>query len=82
MTANIQQELNHIVETRGRATQLDIMIQEYKLCARTEGKSENTTRIANTALTTLKGFLESRESPTNVTEIGVNEVREFILHLH
>jgi site-specific recombinase XerD len=73
--------LNHIVETRSRATRLDTLIQGYKLCARTEGKSENTIRIANTALTTLKGFLKSREYPTDVIEIGVNELREFILHL-
>jgi len=81
MTANLQQELNHIVELKGRATRLDTLFQGYRLCARTEGKSENTIRIANTALTTLKGFLVSREYPTDVTEIGVNELREFILHL-
>jgi integrase/recombinase XerD len=81
MTANFQQELNHIIEIKGRATRLDTLFQGYWLCARTEGKSENTIRIANTALTTLKGFLASREYPTDVTEIGVNELREFILHL-
>ena len=81
MTANLQQELNCIVELKDQATQLDTLFQGYRLCARTEGKSENTTRIANTALTTLKRFLESRDYPTNVNEIGVNELREFILHL-
>ncbi len=81
MTANLQQELNRIVELKGQATRLDTMFQGYRLCARTEGKSENTIRILNTALTTLKGFLTSREYPTDVTEIGVNELREFILHL-
>ena len=81
MTANIQQELNQIFETKGRAIRLGTLIQGYKLCFRTESKSENTIRIANTALTTLKGFLESREYPTDVTEIGVTELREFILHL-
>jgi hypothetical protein len=79
MTVNLQQQLNHIVETRSRATRLDTLIQGYKLCARSEGKSENTIRIANTALTTLKSFLESRECPTEVAEIGVNELREFML---
>lgn len=81
MAVNLQQRLNHIVETRSRATRLDTLIKGYKLCARTEGKSENTIRIANTALTTLKGFLESRKYPADVAEIGVNELREFILHL-
>jgi len=81
MTANLQQELNQIIEHRSRATELDNLLQGYRLCARTEGKSENTIRIANTALTTLKGFLESREYPTDVTEISARELREFILHL-
>ena len=58
MTVNLQQELNHIFETSGQATRLDTLIQGYKLCARTEGKSENTIRIANTVLTTLRDFLE------------------------
>jgi len=81
MSVNLQQELNHIIELKGRATRLDTLIQGYRLCARTEGKSENTIRIANTALTTLKGFLTSREYSNDLTEIGVNELREFILHL-
>ncbi|MFC2018745.1 hypothetical protein ACFLU4_02160 [Chloroflexota bacterium] len=81
MSANLQQELNHIVNTSGRATRLDTLFQGYKLCARTDGKSESTILITNTALTTLKGFLESREYSIDVTEIGVNELREFILHL-
>ena len=40
MTANIQEEVNHIVELKSRATRLDNLIQGYRLCARTEGKSE------------------------------------------
>jgi hypothetical protein len=56
MAANLQQQLNHIIETINRATRLDSLIQGYKLCARAEGKSENTIRIANTALSTLEGF--------------------------
>ncbi len=81
MTANLQQQVNHIAEQRSRASELENLIQGYRLCARTEGKSENTIRINLTALTTLKGFLASREYSTDVTEIGVNELREFILHL-
>jgi hypothetical protein len=39
MTVNLQQEINQIVELKRRATQLDNLIQGYRLCARTEGKS-------------------------------------------
>jgi site-specific recombinase XerD len=81
MTASIQQEVNQIVEIKSRATRLDNLIQGYRLCARTEGKSEKTIRIYTTALTTLKGFLEARQYPVDVTEIGASELREFILHL-
>ncbi len=59
MTANIQQEISRIVESRNRATQLDNLIQSYRLCARTEGKSEKTIRITTTALSTLRYFLET-----------------------
>ena len=81
MAANLQQELNHVVELQSRANQLDTLIQGYYLCARTEGKSENTIRIAGTALTTLLRFLESGNYSTDVIDIGVRELREFILHL-
>ncbi len=81
MTANIRQEISRIVESRNRATQLDNLIQGYQLCARTEGKSENTIRITKTALATLRGFLESRGYSTDTNEIGTCELREFILYL-
>ena len=55
MAANIQGELERIVERRSHATRLDTVFQGYRLCARTEGKSENTIRITNTALNTLRG---------------------------
>jgi integrase/recombinase XerD len=81
MTANIHQQVNQIVEIKGRATRLDNLIQGYRLCTRTEGKSENTIRIYTTALTKFRDFLEARRYPADVTEIGAPELREFILHL-
>ncbi len=81
MTANIQEKLNHVVELKSPATHLGNLIQGYRLCARTEGKSENTIRIYTTALTALRDFLKARQYPADVTEIGAHELREFILHL-
>jgi len=75
MTANIHQQVNQIVEIKSWATRLDNLIQGYRLCARTEGKSENTIRIASTALAKLRDFLEARQYPADVTEIGAPIVR-------
>lgn len=81
MKANIQQELNHLVARADRATRLDTLIQGYHICNRTEGKSENTLRIYNTALAALKDFFETEGYSTDVTEIGIREMRDFVLHL-
>jgi hypothetical protein len=81
MTADFQQELNNIIETKSRATRIDAMLQVYRLCACTEGKSEKTITIATTAITTLNRFLESRKYSTDVIDIGTCELREFILNL-
>ena len=81
MTANLQHELNQIIQHTSRARQLDNLIQGYRLCARTEGKSDKTIRITTTALNTLKDFLESKEYFTDVIEIDARQLREFILHL-
>ena len=61
MVANIQRELERIVERRSQATRLDTVFQGYRLCARTEGKSEKTILITTTALNKLRQFLESSE---------------------
>ena len=81
MTANLQQEIKHIVERKSRANRLENLIQGYRICARTEGKSDSTIRITTTALNTLKDFLESKEYSTDVIKIGTRQLREFILHL-
>jgi len=38
-------------------------------------------RITTTAVTTLRNFLDTNGFPTDVTELGAQELREFILHL-
>lgn len=81
MKTNLQQELDHIVDLKGQATRLDTLIQGYKLCARTEGKSEKTILITTTSLNKLKQFLEASKYSTDIVEIGARELREFILHL-
>jgi len=81
MATNLEEHLQRIVEGKSRATQLDNLIQGYRLCAQTEGKSQKTIRITSTAITTLRDFLEAKGFSSDVTEIGTQELREFILHL-
>jgi site-specific recombinase XerD len=81
MKASIQEQINHLVAHGNQATQLNNLIGGYRICARSEGKSQKTIRITTTALTKLSGFLEASGYSTDVTEIGVRELREFILYL-
>ena len=81
MTTNLEHQLNRIVERKSRATHLDILLQGYTLYARTEGKSRSTISITATAVTSFTHFLSAKGFPTDVTEIGYQEIREFILHL-
>ncbi|MBA7477315.1 Tyrosine recombinase XerC [subsurface metagenome] len=81
IVTKIEDQLNRIIERKSRATQLDNLIEGYKLCARTEGKSPKTIEVTTTAVTALRAFLEAKGFPTDVGKIGAQEVREFILHL-
>lgn len=81
MTAILHQELDRIIELKDRSTRLDTLVQGYRLCARTEGKSLRTIDIANTAISQLICFLIARGYSTDVLNVGAPELREFILHL-
>ena len=60
METIIEDQINRIIERKSRATQLDNLIQGYRLYARTEGKSPKTIRITTTAVTTFRDFLNAR----------------------
>jgi len=63
------------------ATELKHLVEGYKLCARTEGKSQNTINIVTNSVNYLHDFLHSNRLPTDVGQIGPQEIRAFILHL-
>ena len=63
------------------STDLGNLIEGYQLCARSEGKSENTVELTTRTVRYLRNFLIHSGLPTNVGLIGVNEIRGFILHL-
>jgi len=66
---------------RTSSTELASIIQGYRLYARTEGKSPKTINIYTTALSVFENFLNQDGLPTDVTQIGVQELRRFILYL-
>jgi hypothetical protein len=51
------------------------------LCARSKGKSRNTVDIVASSVACFAGFLRSEGLPTDVTRIGRQEMRGFILYL-
>ncbi len=63
------------------ANDLAALVQGYRLCARTEGKSDRTIAIVANSVTYLDRFLSSEGLPTTATAIGPMELRAFILHL-
>ena len=62
-------------------TEMQTLLQEYHLCANTEGRGRNAIAIVTNSLNYLRNFLASEGLSTNVVDIGPNEVRAFILHV-
>ena len=60
---------------------LGTLLQGYQLCATTEGKSPNTIAIVTNSITYLYDFLSRNSLSTDVTQIGTEELRAFILYL-
>jgi len=81
----LNDEINHFLEQAldkaEASTELSNLIEGYALCARSEGKSENTVQLNRRAVGYLKDFLERVGLTTNVKLIGVNEIRSFIIQL-
>jgi hypothetical protein len=63
------------------AISLSRLIPGYILYARTEGKSDKTITIVTRSVGYLEQFLMSQGLSTNVSDIGPNEFRSFILYL-
>ena len=57
------------------------LVDIYLIQLKTEGKSPNTIRIYNTALTVFSQFLNLKKYPDDVKDISTRQFREFIAHL-
>ncbi len=63
------------------STYLSSLVAGYSLCAQTEGKSPNAVAIVVNSVKYLDDFLRSEDLSTDVTQIGVKEIRAFIARL-
>ncbi|MFC1963139.1 tyrosine-type recombinase/integrase [Chloroflexota bacterium] len=66
---------------REGASELLNLIQGYRICAKSEGKSPHTVTIYTSGLNLLLDYLEIMGLPTDVRDIGVTELRGYILYL-
>ena len=64
---------------KGVATQLDKLLEGYRLSAKSEGKSTNTIAIVVASVRYLDEFLNDNNLSNNVGEIGVEELGRFIV---
>jgi len=81
MAEKFEEELEMIIRRKSRQSELENLLRGYRICARSEGKSENTIRATETAITSLGDFLRSNRLSTDAAEIGPHQIRSFILHL-
>lgn len=72
--------LGQVLDTRGANGLLEL-VEGYRLCARSEGKSVNTIALVQGSVRYLDGFIHARGGSTNVTEITPELLRHFILDL-
>lgn len=78
--AGLDKVLNDILQKKS-SRGLEKLVYGYRLSSLSEGKSVNTVAIVEAAVRYLEEFLAERGLPTDVTEIGANELRQFSVYL-
>lgn len=74
---------NFLQEVLQRGTQADLahLMEGYKLCAQSEGKSSATIAIVEASVHYIEEFLSTNGLSTDIERIGVRELRHFIVYL-
>ena len=80
LDSEIERFLSQAVQ-KGTAAQLDKLLEGYRLSAHSEGKSPSTIAIIAASVHYLDEFLTANNLSTNVSNIGVEELRRFIVYL-
>lgn len=68
------------LDTRTK-TDIDFLVEIYRLCAQSEGKSRATIALVEGAVRYLTDFLKVKRMFTDIREIGPEQLRSFSLHL-
>jgi integrase/recombinase XerD len=66
---------------RGTRTELGHLVEGYRLCAQSEGKSSATIAIVEASVRYLEQFLSTNGLSADIARIGVRELRHFIVYL-
>lgn len=66
---------------RKHSTELGSLIDGYRLCARSEGKSPNYVSLVTASVKSLLRYLRANDLPTDVFGISTQHIRGFILDL-
>jgi site-specific recombinase XerD len=77
---NLDRVLNEILGSKS-VCQLDKLLEGYRLSSRSEGKSPKTISIVESSVRYLDEFLASHNLSNDVTNIGVEELRRFVVYL-
>ena len=72
--------INEILQTK-RVTTLEKLLSGYRLSSLSEGKSRATIAIVESSVHYLGEFLADNDLATDVANIGINELRRFIVYL-
>lgn len=81
MTDKVSYQPHATSQEKTGTTELANLVQGYRLYARADGKSPNTISHVIRALELLRGYLVTSGIATDVSRLGVREIREFIVHL-
>jgi len=78
----LDREINDFLrEALKRGTHLKDLLEGYRLCGHSEGKSPATIAIVEASVHYLQEFLSTNGLPTEIGGIGVRELRSFIIYL-
>lgn len=80
MDREIEQFIQEVLRRKPK-TDLEHLVEGYRLCARSEGKSISTIVLVDASVRYFADFLRANGMSTDVKEIGLEQLRRFNLYL-